>query len=242
MNRFLFLAISIVLIYSCNASGGESFGESGPSIDIEEYAKDWDTDTLEIATFAGGNFYGLEVVFDQLRGVDKAINGYTGGKKRNPSHSSILAGKGKHVMAVQVYYNPKKITYQMLLAVYFAAHDPLSKDKQGIEIGSQFQPIIFYHDDQQKEAAEKQIADYQKRKYKDKPILTEVKAYKKFWVAAEEHQDFAKKNLEDQYTQNVIKPFVYSVEKGFGAWMPKFKGVFPLPGEEEYLKGNDSKQ
>lgn len=237
MNRLLFLSLSILIFWSCDASEGNLEDGTAQSVSIQEYTKDWNTDTLEVATFAGGNFIGLEVVFEQMRGVEKVVSGYTGGKKRSPSHKAVEAGKTDHVMAIQVYFNPKRVSYDMLLAVYFVSHDPTNKLTQGVEVGKQYSPVIFYHNEVQKDKATKKIAsEEKKRKYDGKPIVTEAKAYDKFWAANKKYQDFAKNNVNDTYVQEVVKPFVVEVESGFGAWMIKNKGIFPL--NEGLIKAN----
>ncbi len=226
MNRFFLLILIISTFFSCQNAINQT--SEGGSVKAEVYSQEWYSDTLDIATFSGGHFYTLETVFEQVRGVEKVLTGFIGGKRSEPSFESVVKGDTKHQMGVQVYYNPKRITYVMLLAIYFAAHDPTTADRQGIEIGSQFSPNIYFHNEKQKEFAEKQMVEESKKsKYADKKIITGLKPYDTFWVAPEEHQDFAVNHREDEYVVNVVKPYLKGVERKYGAWMLKIKAIFP---------------
>lgn len=227
MKQLATITFFSILLWSCQKEDTDQINAN--IIDVKEYTADMVLDTLEIATFSGGNFYGMEAVFEQLRGVEKVLVGYCGSKQAPGSHKAVIDGKTKNVVATQVYYNPKKVSYSMLLAVYFVAHDPTEKEKQGIEKGKAYQPIIFYHSEgQQTRAIEKIEKESKKSKYNGKAIVTAVKPYQNFWVADEAHQDYAKKNINSQYVQGVVKPYVRQVENNYGAWMIKGKAVFPL--------------
>jgi len=228
-NIFLFLFMVIFTLACEKASNQSAEDLGGKTMGVSEYLRGFNTDTLEVATFSGGHFYGLEAVFGQLKGTEKVLSGYTGGSGRFPNFEVVNSGQTKHKMAVQVYYNPKKISYQMLLAVYFVAHDPTNKELQGIEKGPQFAPFIFYHNDEQRQLAEKELDKVKsKRKYQGKTIYTDLQAYDQFWVAEEEHQNYAKNNIQEDYVQGVLKPYLRRVEKGYGAWMLRSKADFPV--------------
>jgi peptide-methionine (S)-S-oxide reductase len=144
------------------------------------------------ATFAGGCFWCMEPPFDELNGVISTTSGYTGGKTKNPTYEQVSSGTTGHAEALQVVYDPKKITYEKLLEVFWHNIDPLAVDGQFCDFGSQYRSAIFYHDASQKNAAEKSKKAVQAR-FKQ-PIATEITAATVFYPAEEYHQDYYKKN------------------------------------------------
>jgi peptide-methionine (S)-S-oxide reductase len=230
MQRISFFLFLLSFTLACEKAANQT-ADSGQQTteEVKAYLADTNTDTLEVATFSGGHFYGLEAIYEQLRGTQIVLAGYTGGKSKGPNFERVNSGDSKHRMAVQVYFNPKKISYQMLLAVYFAAHDPTKKEQQGIEMGPQFIPAVYVHDEEQKKMAEEELTKQKKKsKYKGKTLYTEITPYTNFWVAESSHQDFAHNNTQDDYVQNVLKPYIRGVEKKYGAWMLKGRAVFPI--------------
>jgi peptide methionine sulfoxide reductase msrA/msrB len=148
----------------------------------------------EIATFAGGCFWCTEADFEKLPGVVRVISGYKGGQKENPTYQEVSAGKTGHVEAVRVYYDPSKVTYAELLDFFWRHIDPTDPGGQFVDRGSQYRSVIFYHDEAQKNLAEKSKEDLGKSGKFDKPIVTEVIKFAKFYEAEEYHQDYYKKN------------------------------------------------
>jgi len=144
------------------------------------------------ATFAGGCFWCMEPPFDKLEGVISTISGYTGGKKKNPTYEEVSAGNTGHGEAVQVTYDPKKITYEKLLDVFWHNIDPLTPNRQFCDAGSQYRTAIFYHDENQKRLAEESKKSLSKR-FKE-PIVTEIVPASEFYPAEEYHQDYYIKN------------------------------------------------
>jgi peptide-methionine (S)-S-oxide reductase len=144
------------------------------------------------ATFAGGCFWCMEPPFDELNGVISTTSGYTGGKTKNPTYEQVSSGTTGHAEALQVVYDPKKITYEKLLEVFWRNIDPLAADGQFCDFGNQYRSVIFYHDASQKSAAEKSKKAVQAR-FKQ-PIATEITAATFFYPAEEYHQDYYKKN------------------------------------------------
>ncbi|HEV8582971.1 MAG TPA: peptide-methionine (S)-S-oxide reductase MsrA [Thermoanaerobaculia bacterium] len=144
------------------------------------------------ATFAGGCFWCMEHPFDQLPGVISVTSGYTGGHKKNPSYEEVSSGGTGHAESVDVVYDPSKIAYEKLLDVYWHNIDPLAKDRQFCDVGTQYRSAIFYHDETQKRLAEASKAEVQKR-FKQ-PIATEIVQASPFYPAEEYHQDYYKKN------------------------------------------------
>ncbi|MFC2011086.1 peptide-methionine (S)-S-oxide reductase MsrA [Chloroflexota bacterium] len=149
---------------------------------------------LENATFAGGCFWCMEPPFEMLDGVHDVISGYTGGDTENPTYGEVLSGKTGHYEAVQVKYDPERIPYEKLLEVYWRQIDPTDEGGQFADQGPQYQTAIFYHDQEQKDLAEKSKLQLEKSGKYDKPIVTQVLPYKKFYMAEDYHQDYYMEN------------------------------------------------
>ena len=146
------------------------------------------------ATFAGGCFWCSEADFEKLPGVVKVISGYTGGHKENPTYAEVSSGRTGHVEAVQVYYDPSKISYEELLDAFWKHIDPTDSGGQFVDRGPQYRSAIFYHDEEQKRLAEKSKEELSKSGRLDKPIVTEITKFTKFYEAEEYHQDYHKKH------------------------------------------------
>ena len=168
--------------------GGLLVGMNSPS--ISETAKGGQA----IATFAGGCFWCMEGPFDELDGVISTTSGYTGGQTVNPTYEEVSAGGTGHAEAVQVVYDPQKISYQELLAVYWPNTDPTTPDAQFCDHGSQYRPEIFYHDDKQRQLAEASKEEIKRTKTFSAPLVTEITQATAFYPAEEYHQDFYRKN------------------------------------------------
>jgi len=149
---------------------------------------------LRIATFAGGCFWCTESDFERLPGVVKVISGYTGGHKENPAYEEVSSGSTGHVEAIQVYYDPDKLTYMELLDYFWRHIDPTDSGGQFVDRGAQYRSAIFYHDEEQKRLAEKSKEELDRSGKFDKPIATEIIKFTKFYDAEEYHQDYYKKN------------------------------------------------
>lgn len=149
----------------------------------------------QIATFAAGCFWGIEEAFSNVKGVVNVISGYVGGKMKNPTYKDVCSDQTGHAEAVQVQFDPEKVSYDDLLKVFWEVHDPTSFHKQGPDVGSQYRAVIFYHDEKQKNAAIKSKNNLQKtQKYKDKKIMTEIVKATTFYKAEEYHQKYFQKH------------------------------------------------
>jgi len=149
---------------------------------------------FKIATFAGGCFWCMEPPFDKLDGVISTTSGYTGGNRINPTYEEVSDGKTGHAEAVQVVYDPRKISYPRLLEVFWRNVDPTVKDRQFCDVGNQYRTAIFYHDEEQKRLAEESRAAIEKVKAFKEPVVTRIVPASTFYKAEEYHQDFYKKN------------------------------------------------
>ena len=168
--------------------GGLLVGMNSPS--ISETAKG----DQAIATFAGGCFWCMEGPFDKLDGVISTTSGYTGGQTVNPTYEEVSAGGTGHAEAVQVVYDPQKISYRELLAVYWPNTDPTTPDAQFCDHGDQYRPAIFYHDAKQRQSAEASKEEIKRTKTFSAPLVTKITQATAFYPAEEYHQDFYQKN------------------------------------------------
>jgi peptide-methionine (S)-S-oxide reductase len=180
LRRFFELALSISVILLLT---GGTANSASPSAAPAATAK---------ATFAGGCFWCMEPPFDKLDGVSSTISGYAGGKKKNPTYEEVSSGRTGHTEVVQITYDPKKISYEKLLEVFWVNIDPLTPNRQFCDVGSQYRTAIFYHDENQKRLAEESKKALGKR-FKE-PIVTEIVAYSEFYPAEDYHQDYYTKN------------------------------------------------
>lgn len=149
---------------------------------------------MKTATFAAGCFWGVEAVFKTLEGVLSTAVGYTGGQAENPSYELVCAGQTGHAEAVRVEFDPETISFEDLLETFWNSHDPTTLNRQGADVGSQYRSAIFYHDEPQKEAAEKSLAALHAAGSFDDPVVTEIQPAAEFWPAEEYHQDYFAKN------------------------------------------------
>ena len=148
----------------------------------------------EIATFAGGCFWCMEPPFDKLDGVLSTTSGYTGGHQENPTYKQVSAGSTGHTEAIQIEYDPAKVSYEKLLTVFWMNIDPTTANSQFCDHGSQYRSGIFYHDDKQKTAAEKSLNNLKQTRSFDEAVVTEITSASTFYPAEEYHQDYYQKN------------------------------------------------
>jgi peptide-methionine (S)-S-oxide reductase len=176
------------------------------------------TDT---ATFGTGCFWCTEAVFQELEGVLKATSGYSGGHIKNPTYKEVCEGTTGHAECIQVVYDPTKITYDELLEVFWQTHDPTTLNRQGNDVGTQYRSVVFYHNAEQKQKAEKYKAELTKSGAWDKPLVTEIAAYDTFYAAEDYHQDYYNNNGSQPYCYYVIKPKLEKFEKVFKSKLKK---------------------
>lgn len=169
----------------------------------------------ETATLAGGCFWCLEAVFDELKGVDSVESGYSGGHVPNPSYRAVCTGTTGHAEAVQIVYDPQVISYEDVLKVFFSIHDPTTLNRQGADVGPQYRSAIFYHDEAQKAAAEKVIREITEAGIWDRPIVTEISPLKDFYRAEDYHQEYFANNPYQPYCMAIVAPKVLKFRKHF---------------------------
>lgn len=164
--------------------------------------------TTQVATLAGGCFWCLEAVFEQLRGVTKVMSGYTGGHVTNPSYEAVCTGTTGHAEVTQVTFDPHQISFRDLLGVFFSIHDPTTLDRQGGDAGTQYRSAIFYHDEEQRRAAEEFVRELEAEHVFDDPIVTKLEPLKAFYPAEEYHREYYRRNPNQAYCRAVIAPKV----------------------------------
>lgn len=163
---------------------------------------------MELATLAGGCFWCLEAVFEQLRGVAKVQSGYAGGHVPNPSYQAVCTGMTGHAEVVQVAFDPAVISYRDLLGVFFTLHDPTTLNQQGGDVGTQYRSAIFCHDDEQRRVAEEVVRELEAEHVFDDPIVTEIVPLPAFYPAEEYHKEYYRRNPNQPYCRAVIAPKV----------------------------------
>jgi peptide-methionine (S)-S-oxide reductase len=171
----------------------------------------------EIATLAGGCFWCLEAVFEQLRGVEKVESGYSGGIVSEPTYHQVCTGTTGHAEVVQITFDPVVISFREILDVFFATHDPTTLNRQGGDVGTQYRSAIFYHSPEQRQQAEQRIAELNAAGIWDRPIVTEVAPSRVFYRGEDYHQEYFRTNPGQPYCRAVISPKVAKFRKQFTA-------------------------
>ena len=169
----------------------------------------------QTATLAGGCFWCLEAVFDDVKGVHGVESGYAGGTVPNPSYRAVCNGDTGHAEVVQVRFDPNVVSYRDLLNVFFAIHDPTTLNRQGADVGTQYRSAIFYHNDDQKMIAEELIESLNAQKIWDNPIVTQLAPLDKFYMAEDYHQEYFARNPYQPYCMAVVAPKVSKFRKHF---------------------------
>jgi peptide-methionine (S)-S-oxide reductase len=184
---------------------------------------------LERATFGLGCYSCAEAIFKRLNGVESVVVGYSGGNIKNPTDEQISSKRSGHAEVVHIEYDPKVISYDALLEVFWKMHNPTTPDRQGENVGPQYRSVIFYHTEQQRELAEKYKEQLGATHAFDAPIVTEITAFKAFYPAAKSHQDLFGLNPKDEYCTLVIRPKVEEFEKVFAKKLRAPKGDADRP-------------
>jgi len=173
------------------------------------------SDNLDTATFGAGCFWCVEAVFQQLKGVEKVVSGYSGGARDNPTYDQVCSGATGHAEVIQVIYNPEIVSFKELLEVFWTVHDPTTLNRQGADVGTQYRSVIFYHSDEQKQLAEHYKSELNTSGSFSSPIVTEISPYTKFFSAEKYHQDYYNNNKNQPYCSMVIQPKLDKFKKVF---------------------------
>lgn len=214
MNFLFGNIVLMILMASCSGTKAEPSITKGQSINMN-------TDSLEVITLGAGCFWCVEAVFESIDGVAKAESGYSGGTIKNPSYKEVCSGNTGHAEVVQVYFDPKKVEVSKILEVFFATHDPTTLNRQGADVGTQYRSAIFYHNEQQKEAAELAKQAAQESGDWNGPIVTEIVAFDTFYPAEDYHQGYFELNGEQPYCRAVISPKMEKFKKKYAELLKK---------------------
>jgi peptide-methionine (S)-S-oxide reductase len=178
-------------------------------------------DELQVATLGSGCFWCTEAFFLKLKGVESVVSGYSGGKVKNPTYKEICTGTTGHAEVIQVTFNPKEISYEDILEVFWNTHDPTTLNKQGADEGAQYRSVVFYHNEEQKKIAEQYKSQLAKSGTFKNPIVTEITPFSIFYKAEDYHQNYYALNPNQGYCQYVIRPKVEKFNKQYASKLKK---------------------
>ncbi|UOG77054.1 peptide-methionine (S)-S-oxide reductase MsrA [Hymenobacter tibetensis] len=176
---------------------------------------------MQLATFGAGCFWCVEAVFQDLQGVQKVVSGYSNGRIANPTYREVCSGLTGHAEVIQITYDPKVISFEELLEVFWKTHDPTTLNRQGNDTGTQYRSGVYYHNDEQRRLAEEYKQKLNDAKAFDNPIVTEIEPLKSFYPAEDYHQNYFKLNGHEPYCQFVARPKVEKVRALFGDILKK---------------------
>jgi peptide-methionine (S)-S-oxide reductase len=170
---------------------------------------------LQLATFGNGCFWCTEAIFQRLNGVEKVVSGYSGGKVKNPTYKEVCSGLTGHAEVIQITYDPKKISFDELLEVFWKTHDPTTLNRQGADEGTQYRSAVFYHTEEQKQLATEYRKKLDASGAFDNPIVTEITGFTEFYPAEDYHQNYFNLNGTAPYCSYVIQPKLEKFQKVF---------------------------
>lgn len=180
-----------------------------------ETIKKMDNQKLELATFGSGCFWCTEAIFQQIRGVEKVMPGYSGGKRENPTYEQVSSGATGHAEVTQLSYDPSVVSFDELLEIFWKSHDPTTLNRQGADVGTQYRSVIFYHNQKQKEIAEQYKKKLNEAGAFDNPVVTEITEFKAFYPAENYHVNYYNNNKRAPYCTFVIQPKLDKLKKVF---------------------------
>ncbi|MEO8232237.1 MAG: peptide-methionine (S)-S-oxide reductase MsrA [Ignavibacteriota bacterium] len=212
MKKFLIIPYTILLIAFTAAGCKESKSEIKNN---DNKTMNTQNTNLETATFGSGCFWCNEAIFERVKGVSKVVSGYSGGSVDNPTYKEVCNGTTGHAECTQITFDPAVITYDELLEIFWKMHDPTTLNRQGNDVGTQYRSVIFYHNDEQKQKAEYYKKELTEEKIWNKPIVTEITKFEKFYPAEDYHQEYYDNNPNQGYCAYVITPKVEKFEKIF---------------------------
>ena len=201
-----------VLLFIVGTSCGQ---KSEPAKTVTINTKQINMEGLQLATFGSGCFWCTEAVFQQVDGVEKVESGYAGGQVKNPTYKEVCSGLTGHAEVIQLTYDPKKVTYDELLEIFWQTHDPTTLNKQGADEGTQYRSVVFYHTPEQKQLAEGYKKKLDAEKIYRQPIVTEISAAQTFYKAEDYHQNYFNLNGNAPYCSYVIQPKLDKFKKVF---------------------------
>ncbi|MGZ6005662.1 MAG: peptide-methionine (S)-S-oxide reductase MsrA [Candidatus Saccharimonadales bacterium] len=173
---------------------------------------------LQLATLGGGCYWCLEAFYQRINGIEIVTSGYSGGHTDNPKTQQVYEGNTGHAEVVQLEFDPDVISYEKILEIFYVMHDPTTLNRQGNDVGEWYRSVIFYHNDEQKETAERVTKDFAAPLWPD-PIVTQIVKFEKFWPASEDMQDYYNKNPYAGYCQVIIEPKIAKLRREFATML-----------------------
>lgn len=226
MKRLMKWIIPMLALFITASCQSKSKGEKNPEPQLtsekaETFTKTslQDLEQYETAYFASGCFWCVEVIFENVRGVAEVISGYAGGTEENPTYEQVSYGKTTHAEAVEIYYDPKVITFTELVQVFFGSHDPTTLNRQGPDRGPQYRSIAFYKNETERKIIQAYIKALTDNMVYDRPIVTEVTPFTIFYKAEEYHQDYERRNPDNPYIRNISIPRYNRFKKNFAEYL-----------------------
>ncbi len=221
MLRFVFLLLLLLPYTACKPGTKEIKAplEGEKEIAVLEKLNPQELQQYETVYFASGCFWCVEAIFESVKGVKEVISGYAGGTEENPTYEQVSYGRTSHAEAVEVYYDPKVISYFELVQVFFGSHDPTTLNRQGPDRGAQYRSIAFYKNEKEKKIIESYIAALEENKVYDQPIVTQVTEFTTFYDAEDYHQDYERKNPNNPYIRNVSVPRLNRFKENFPSYL-----------------------
>jgi peptide-methionine (S)-S-oxide reductase len=213
---YFLLLLSTSFVYGCNTGNQSAERNTITPTPVTDQQRE----RLDTVYFASGCFWCTEAVFERVAGVVDVVSGYTGGTRPNPTYKQVSAGATDHAEAVRVVYDPETVAYKELVEMFFASHDPTQLNRQGPDVGKQYRSGIFYKNSREKQIAEEVKSGLDASGKYNKPIVTEITAYDKFWIAEDYHQNYYEIHPTDGYIRSVSKP---KVEKFMKEYKNKLK-------------------
>lgn len=211
VSRISLLTIGVlVTVLAVGGCAGQEELETGKEREMADK-----NDQLETATFGTGCFWCTEAVFQQVKGVEAVQSGYTGGSQPNPTYEQICSGTTGHAEVIQIKFDPRQVSYQKLLEVFWKSHDPTTLNRQGNDVGTQYRSAIFYENEAQKELAEQSRARLTEAKAFPRPIVTEITPLAQFYPAEDYHQNYFNLNGRQPYCSAIIRPKVEKIRQIF---------------------------
>jgi peptide-methionine (S)-S-oxide reductase len=205
MKQIIVIIVTIFIIISCNNYKAEK-------TNVKEEINYLGMDTI---TLGAGCFWCVEAIFQDIKGVESVVSGYSNGAIKNPSYKEVCTGRTGHAEVCQVVYNSEIVSLAKILEVFFQVHDPTTLNRQGGDVGTQYRSGIYYHNDEQKDVALSIFNKLNADKVFDNPIVTEIKPIMSFYAAEEYHQDYFSLNGEQPYCRAVISPKIEKFKKSF---------------------------
>jgi peptide-methionine (S)-S-oxide reductase len=174
---------------------------------------------IEVATLASGCFWCSEAVFRRVKGVKSVLPGYSGGTMGNPSYEEVCGGKTGHAESIQIEFDPKVISFEKILDIFWHTHNPTTPNRQGNDVGTQYRSAIFFHNQTQKETAEKLKAELEKERFYTEPIVTEISPLRNFYAAEDYHKNYYEDHQDIPYCNITISPKVNSLLRKYGNYV-----------------------